>query len=83
MKNLKCQNIPWLFSFFLYDKFPVHFFREIDFSVDQKAFSETWATEPKNSVLKEVQGRRAGSPTRKQGAEAAGSPACRSLPSAT
>lgn len=40
----------------LYDKFPVHFFREVNFNVDQKAFSEIQVTEPMNSVLKETQG---------------------------
>lgn len=50
----------FLVFLFLYGKFPVHFFREISFNVDQKAFSEPQVIEPKNSVLKEMQGPSAG-----------------------
>lgn len=58
-RNPKCQNnaspsVPFTITFQLI------FFREINFNVDQKAFSETWVTEPKNSVLKEMQCTRAG-----------------------
>lgn len=61
------------FFFFLYDKFPVRSFREINFNVDQKAFSE-WVTDPKNSLLKPMEGPRANPQTWKEGPEVVGCP---------